>query len=85
MLEIDRHDIPEFINQFEDHTSPIRIAYEQGRVKTEFEIMEKLATKVEEAREGSDEAAKALNNMRKYQGINEHLNEIFGLWATWRV
>lgn len=78
-LDIARADVPEFTNQFNDHNSEIRRAYEKGKINTEFEIMEKLAAKVEEAREGSDEAAKALNSMRRYQQINEHLNEIFGL------
>lgn len=78
-LEINRTQASEFIQLFEDHSSDIRQAYEKGKIETEFEIMEKLVAKVEDGKEGADEAAKALNSMRKYQALNEHLNEVFGL------
>jgi hypothetical protein len=78
-LSIPEHQADEFTSHFNDHFSDIRQAYEMGAIKTEFDIMSALEDKVHGGGEGADEAAKALGSMRRYQKINEQLNEMYGL------
>ena len=78
-LDIPENEADEFTIDFENPFSEISKSYEKGKIDTEFEIMEKLLAKIEEGGEGADEAAKALNSMRKYQTYNELLKEHFNL------
>lgn len=78
-LGISQADATEFVQHFNNKFSPLRQAYEKGKINTEFDIMKALEEKIHFGGEGADEAAKALQSMRKYQQINEITNEMFGL------
>lgn len=76
-LGLSRNDAPQFLAEFNDRFSATRQTYEKGKIATEFEIMEALETKVATGGEYADEAAKALNSLKRYQHMNELLNEMF--------
>lgn len=78
-LDIPHAQHAEFIMHFENYDSKIRKMYEMGKINTEFEIMEALEAKIHDGGEGCDEAAKALNTMRKNQTYNEQLKEYYNL------
>ena len=67
------------IQEWNDPDSEIRLMWEDGRAKSEIEVMESLENFSMKEIEGAGEAAKALGSVKWRQRINQLKQELFGL------
>jgi hypothetical protein len=79
MLGLSREE--EFIltNEYEDHNSDVRRAYDMGIAESEKEIDDSLLDQVKAGGEGSGEAASTLSYIRKKRTNNDLKRKLFGV------
>lgn len=79
LLELSKNDRELFILHFNDPDHEIRLIWEQGRAKSEIEVMESLEKFANKQEEGFGEAAKALGFIKSRQKINQLKSDLFGI------
>ena len=79
LLELSKDDRELFVMRWKDPDDEIRLMWEQGRAKSEIEVMESLENFSRKEEEGAGEAAKALGYVKSRQRINQLKSDLFGI------
>lgn len=79
LLELNKEERAEFLMRWNDPDDQIRLMWEQGRAKSEIEVMESLEHFSMKEEEGSGEAAKALGYVKSRQRINQLKSDLFNV------
>ena len=79
MLDLPRSVHENFIFEFSDPDSDIRINWEYGKTSGELSVMESMENFSTMQVEGAGEAAKTLGWMKSKQRLNQLKSELFGI------